>query len=244
MKPKILHFKEISSTQDKAKELAKKGISSAIVVANLQSKGRGRLGRRWHSGNGGLWMSILLKPKDGKNTQYLTFIASIAVAESIKKIAELDAKIKWPNDIHMNGKKLCGILTEGVFGNESFLVVGIGLNVNQKRFADDIKKTATSLCILCNKAFDKKIFLEDISRRFFSMHEKFFISKKFEIILEKWKKNSDTIGKDAIVSSKKGEFKGRVVGIGRDCSLLLKDGKNKTTRILEGDVSVRYEQLR
>src|SRR3989338_10621694 len=135
---KIHYFKSLESTQDKAKEFAKKNLSNAVIVADVQTKGRGRFKRKWHSAKGGLWMSILLKPKNTENLQYLTFIAAIAVVKSIKKIANLKTSIKWPNDVHFNGKKLCGILTEGDFGKENFAVIGIGLNVNQKKFSKEI----------------------------------------------------------------------------------------------------------
>src|SRR3989344_4439747 len=141
---KIHHFKSLTSTQDKAKEFAKKGLSNVIIVADIQTKGRGRFKRKWFSQKGGLWMSILLKPKNVENLQYLTFAAAVAVAKSIKKTANLSTSIKWPNDVHYKGKKLCGILTEGIFP-ANYVVVGIGLNVNQNKFPDEIKSTAISL---------------------------------------------------------------------------------------------------
>ena len=97
---KTYHFKSLTSTQDKAKEFSKKGLSNIVVIADVQTKGRGRFKRKWHSSKGGLWMSILLKPKSAENMQYLTFIAAISVAKVIKKMTGIDAKIKWPNDVH------------------------------------------------------------------------------------------------------------------------------------------------
>ena len=131
---KIYHFKSLPSTQDKAKEFAKKGLSNVIIIADVQTRGRGRFKRKWYSSKGGLWMSILLKPSTIQNLQYLTFSAAVAVVKAIKKILNLNIKIKWPNDVHYNGKKLCGILTEGIFGKENHVVVGIGVNVNQNKF--------------------------------------------------------------------------------------------------------------
>ena len=145
MEYKIYRFKSLTSTQDKAKELSKKKLSDAVIVAENQTRGRGRFKRKWSSDKGGLWMSISLKPDDTKNLQYLTFAAAISVVKSIKKIANLKTSIKWPNDIHYKGKKLCGILTEGIFGNENYAIVGIGVNVNQNKFPDEIRDIASSL---------------------------------------------------------------------------------------------------
>src|SRR3989338_7594384 len=145
---KIYRFKSLPSTQDKAKEFSRKGLSNIAVIADIQTKGRGRFKRKWHSQKGSLSMSILLKPSNIKNLQYLTFAAAISVVKSIKKSANLNTKIKWPNDVHYKGKKLCGILTEGIFGKENYAVVGIGLNVNQDKFPYDIKNTASSLKII------------------------------------------------------------------------------------------------
>ena len=128
---KIHHFKSLASTQEKAKEFSRKGLSDIAVIADIQTEGRGRFKRKWVSGKGGLWMSILLKPKNTENLQYLTFAAAVSVFNSIKKISNISTKIKWPNDLHYKGKKLCGILTEGIFGKDNFVVVGIGLNTNQ-----------------------------------------------------------------------------------------------------------------
>lgn len=156
---KIHHFKSLASTQDKAKEFSKKGLSNVVITADVQTEGRGRFKRKWHSSKGGLWMSILLKPKSAENMQYLTFVAAISVVKVIKKMTGIDAKIKWPNDVHYKGKKLCGILTEGIFGKESYAVVGIGLNVNQDKFPTDIKNTARNGYILSRNVFTAKATL-------------------------------------------------------------------------------------
>src|SRR3989344_3472397 len=142
---KIYHFKSLTSTQDKAKEFSKKGLNKIIIISDVQTKARGRFKRKWHSSKGGLWMSILLKPENVKDLQYLTFAAAISVVESVKKITKINTNIKWPNDVHYKGKKLCGILTEGNFGKENYVVVGFGLNVNQNHFPYDIWDIATSL---------------------------------------------------------------------------------------------------
>lgn len=237
---KIYHFKSLSSTQDKAKEFSGKGLFNAVIIADKQTKGRGRFKREWHSGKGGLWMSILLKPENTQNLQYLTFIAAISVAKSIKKIAKLNASIKWPNDVHYQGKKLCGILTEGIFGKENFVVAGIGLNVNQKNFPNDIQDIATSLRIIKNKKYDSKELAKNILDEFFCLCKDYYNKNKKSQIQNIWKRYCDTIGKNVVVITKTKRLKGKAIGVDEGCNLLLKIKNNKTVKIIEGDIRLRY----
>ncbi|MBI2656794.1 biotin--[acetyl-CoA-carboxylase] ligase [Candidatus Woesearchaeota archaeon] len=236
---KIYRFKSLTSTQDKAKEFAKKGLSDIIIVAGIQTKGRGRFKRKWHSGKNGLWMSILLKPKNIRNLQYLTFAASIAVAKSIKKIAKIDAKIKWPNDVHYKGRKLCGILTEGIFGKENHVVVGIGLNANQIKFPQEIKNIAASLKIIKKKTIDMEKLMKTIIDGFFKIYCSQYDKNKFQNILKIWGNYCDTIGKGVVVITKTRKLRGEAIGVDENCNLLLK-AKNKIIKIVEGDLNVRY----
>lgn len=237
---KILHFKSLTSTQDKAKEFAKKGLSNLVIVADTQTRGRGRFKRKWHSEKGGLWMSILVKPSNTSNLQYLTFAAAVAVVESIKKIANLKTNIKWPNDVHYKGKKLCGILTEGSFGNENSVIVGIGLNVNQTSFPNGIKNIAISLRMITKKKFKINFFLNNIMGNFFHLYNNYHNKKKIGYILKKWKKFSDTINKSVTVITKTKKLDGKVIDIDKDCNLLLKLKNNKIVKVIEGDINVRY----
>ncbi|MDP3766058.1 MAG: biotin--[acetyl-CoA-carboxylase] ligase [Nanoarchaeota archaeon] len=240
MNYKIYRFKSLTSTQDKAKKFSKKGLSSVVIISDIQTKGKGRFKRKWHSGRGGLWASILLKPKNVKNLQYLTFAAAVSVVESIKKIANLSTSIKWPNDVHYKGKKLCGILTEGVFGKENFVIVGIGLNVNQNKFNKEIKNIATSLRIIKHKIFDIKQLIKNISNEFFELYNNYYNKDKLEEISKIWEKYCDTINKNVTVITKTGKFSGKAVGIDQNCNLLLRTKNNKIIKIIEGDINVRY----
>ena len=236
---KIYHFKSLASTQDKAKEFAKKGLSNIVIVADVQTKGRGRFKRKWHSSKHGLWMSILLKPRNVKNLQYLTFAAAVAVSSSIKKITNLNTKIKWPNDVHHNGKKLCGILTEGIFP-ANYVVVGIGLNVNQENFPEEIKNTAISLRIIKNQKISIKKLAKNIVEEFFILYNQYYNKNKFKNILKIWKRHCDTINKSVTVITKTGKFSGKAVGIDENCNLLLRLKNKKIIKIIEGDINVRY----
>ncbi|MBI4454186.1 biotin--[acetyl-CoA-carboxylase] ligase [Candidatus Woesearchaeota archaeon] len=236
----IYHFNSLTSTQDKAKEFAKKGLDNIIIVADKQTEGRGRFKRKWHSDKNGLWMSILLKPKNVQNLQYLTFAAAIAVVESIKKIANLNTNIKWPNDVHYKGKKLCGILTEGIFGKENCIIVGLGLNVNQNKFQNEIKNTATSLKIVKHKIINIRKLMKSILDEFFYFYNNYYATNKLGKILNIWKKDCDTINKDVKIITKTKTLHGKVVDVDNDCNLLLKTKRNKIIKIIEGDVNVRY----
>ena len=237
---KVYHFKSLTSTQDKAKEFAKNGISNAIIIAEVQTKGRGRFNREWHSGKGGLYMSILLKPKNVGNAKYLTFAAAVSVAKSIKKIANLNTSIKWPNDVHYNGKKLCGILTEGIFGRENYVVVGIGLNINQNKFDKEIKNIATSLKLIKKKTISIDKLAKSIINEFFALYNNYYTKNKSNGILKIWKKHCDTINKHLTIITTARKFYGEAIGIDKDCNLLLKLDNNKIIKIIEGDINVRY----
>ncbi len=240
MQYKLYHFKTLSSTQDKAKEFFKKGLNDIVIIADVQTNSRGRFKRKWHSSKGGLWMSILLKPHNVKNLQYLTFAAAVAVVKSIKKITGIKTKIKWPNDVHYNGKKLCGILTEGIFGRENHVIVGIGLNANQDNFSTDIRNIATSIKIINNKETSINDLSKNIINEFFKIYNNQYNKNKLENIIEEWKKNCDMINKNIIVISKNKKIYGKAIGIDEDCNLLLELENKKIVRIIGGDIKVRY----
>jgi len=235
----VRRFKSLASTQDKAKELLRKGLSDVVVISDLQTKARGRFGRKWQSSKGGLWMSILLKPKNIQHIQYLTFAASISVVKSIKKVAGLKTNIKWPNDIHYNGKKLCGILTENIFGSENYVIVGIGLNVNQDKFPKDIHNIAASIKLINNKKTSIGELSKIIISEFFNIYNNQYKKNRLNKIMKEWKKYCDTISKKVSVISGNKSIEGKAVGVDKDCSLILKS-KGKLIKIVEGDLRIRY----
>lgn len=237
---KIHYFKFLISTQDKAEEFAEKGLSNTVILAGNQIKGRGRFNRKWHSDKGGLFMSILLRPKNVRNLQYLTFIAAISVRNSIKKTTNLQTNIKWPNDLHYKGRKLCGIITEGKFGKNNFVSVGIGLNVNQAKFRNEIRDTAISLRMIKHRVFDIKKLAGSICKEFFFLYKQYYSENKLEKIRNIWEKYCDTINKRVTVISQSRKIYGKAVGIDTECNLLIKLKNNRIIKIIEGDINVRY----
>jgi len=239
MKPdfSFYNFDVLSSTNDKAREFAKEGKSSLVVVAERQGSGRGRFGRKWSSSPGGLYMTIVLKDKDMGTIKYLTFIAAVSVAKAICKIAGLDAKVKWPNDVLINHKKACGILTETISRNGNYALVGIGLNVNQKKFPKSIMRNSTSLTMESNKNYDIKKIIKLIIKEFnnlYSYHNKGNYGK----IKDVWKKYSHTLGKTVKAKTLSGNYTGKAVDVDDDCSLILKLSNGDTKKIAEGDITV------
>ena len=237
---KLYYFDSLASTQDKAKQFAKEGFENIAIVADEQTEGRGRFSRKWISPKGGLWISFLLRPKIDK-IHHLTFLAATAAATAIRKTSGINAKIKWPNDIHYNNKKICGILTEGVFGNDKFVIVGMGIDVNQEEFPEDIKDTASSLKILTGKIYSLKNMAILLSNIFFELYSDYYIKEKFEDIREMWKKNCDTLGKEiTAINRKKKCITGTAFDVDENCSLMIKTLSGKILKVVEGDVSVRY----
>ncbi|MFH1683677.1 MAG: biotin--[acetyl-CoA-carboxylase] ligase [Candidatus Margulisiibacteriota bacterium] len=154
---KIIHYREIDSTNDEAKRLIDKGLSEgAVIVADSQTKGRGKPGSSWFSlSKAGIYLSVIVKPhKNPKDIASITILGARAVINVIQQVAGLKAEIKLPNDVILNGKKVCGVLTERLASGH--IIIGIGLNVNhlENSFPDELKDLATSLKIETRKSFD------------------------------------------------------------------------------------------
>lgn len=231
------HFKCLSSTNDKAKEIAAQGKGNTIIVSEKQTKGRGRFGRKWNSDIGGVYMTIVLKGHDLDKVSYLTFAASISVAKSIIGMCSLDAEVKWPNDVIINNKKVCGILAEIMSNKENFALVGIGVNVNNSKFPAELKDKATSLKIQAGKTFDLQALTKRIAKEF-SLIYRDYANKNYEKIIDLWKKYSHTLGKKVIAHTINGDFIGNAVGIDNECRLILRLGNGKIKKITEADIFI------
>lgn len=159
---KIIWVAALPSTNDFLKENWYRLPHGTVVVAESQTSGRGRYNRYWYSPEGGLWFSILFKPRKQIKPTFFTKICCVAIVKALS-LLEIDTKIKWPNDIYYKGKKLAGILSESVFEESTLkvVVVGIGLNVNND-IPKELKDKATSLHEISNKNFDLKTILKII----------------------------------------------------------------------------------
>ena len=235
---KFYHFTSLTSTNDKARDFADKGYSDLVVIASKQEKGRGRLGRKWSSSLGGLYMTILLREKNLDKVKYLTLISAVSVAKTIKDLTKLNAKVKWPNDVLINDKKICGILTETITNkNNNYALIGIGLNVNQEIFGKNIIKKSTSLKLETNNNYNINKIIKIIINNFNSLY-KYYSKKNYKKIINVWKRYSHTLGREIKAKTLKGTYIGKAVDIDKDCNLILKLGNRKIKKIVEGDIFV------
>ncbi|HEX2985748.1 MAG TPA: biotin--[acetyl-CoA-carboxylase] ligase [Caproiciproducens sp.] len=167
---KIYCFKTIDSTNEEAKRQAMRGApNGSLFVAERQTGGKGRLGRRWDSPAGeGLWFSVLLRPNVlPEQVSALTLLAGLATCEAARALTGCDIKIKWPNDLVSGNKKLCGILTEMTAEMErvDFVVIGTGVNVNNTEFPEELQKKATSLKVECGRSVSRSELLQAVLER-------------------------------------------------------------------------------
>jgi len=215
----IHRFKKVDSTN----KLARDYPIGSVVIAEVQGKGKGRFQRIWVSAKGGLWFSIIVKPVR-KICEY-TFIASLAVHNSIDE--QLD--IKWPNDLYLKKKKLCGILTEiySVGNKVDKIIVGIGINLNNKS-----PEEGTSLKEIQGKEINIDDFLEKVLDNFAKLS-----NLGLPTIIRQYKKNCSMLGKQVKVITLNKEVEGKAIDIDNEGNLILETDKGKL-RLNEGDTSI------
>ena len=242
----IEYFEEIDSTNLEAKRNQEQVDGHGMVfLAEQQSLGRGRMGRAWVSPKGtGIWMSLLLKPEfPTSQASQITLLAALAVADAIKKVTGLEGKIKWPNDIVVNQKKVCGILTEmGVIQDRiQYLVVGIGINVNTEHFPNEISDIATSLKLEGGKIFAREEIVAELLNYFEQYYDNFCKDGNLGQIIKYY--NSILINKGKKVkiveNSKEDSFIGEALGIDEAGRLLVRLDNGEVQTIVSGEVSVR-----
>jgi len=244
---KIHYLPAVDSTNNEAKRLAVDGCSEGlIVVAEEQSGGRGRLARGWFSPFGkGLWFSLVLRPSFSPQEAYkCTLMTAVAVNKAIKKVTSIDCRIKWPNDILYEGKKLVGILTEmsAEMDAINYVVIGVGVNVNiaGDEFPLELRETVTSLAMLSLGRIDRLELLVAVLAEIEDSYQK-TLQYGFKPILEEWRAASATLGCIVDVSGGGRQFSGLAVDIADDGALLVQTDTG-LERILAGDVSVRARQ--
>lgn len=242
----IHHFREVDSTNRLARELAEAGEpEGAVVLADRQTAGRGRLGRSWCSPEGGIWLSVILRPSIAPyKVQLVTLLAAVAAVEAARDAAGLVPGIKWPNDLLVGGKKLAGILTEVSAEMErvNHLVVGIGLNANVPAvcFSGELEDVATSILAETGQAFRRsdwvKAFLEHLEREYL-----FAQADGFHAVLGRWRKYSVTLGCDVNVALAERNVRGRAVDINEQGALVVETPEGRET-FWAGEVSLREKR--
>jgi len=240
----IKYFEEVGSTNDIAKKMARQGASEGLlIIAERQTGGRGRRGRSWHSPSGGIWFSLILRPKlVPQETPKLTFVAAIAVARVIRSLG-LNAEIKWPNDILIDcKKKICGILCETEV-NLGHVIVGIGVNANfdKEYLPEDLQETATTLKSELHKNISRNHFVAHLLNEFEDFYLT-FLQKGFSPILDVWKEFSCILGENVLVYQDDTKFFGKAINVDQSGALILKLNNGSTTKIFSGDVSIRRQK--
>jgi len=238
----VRYFQEIDSTNIMAYRLALEGApEGVIVVADTQTKGRGRLSRAWYSPSGtNIYVSIILRPRvEPAMASQITLMAGVAVASLFSGYCPEGVSIKWPNDVLIRGKKACGILTEmkASGGAVDFIILGIGLNVNMDRedFDDSLHGTATSLKVETGKAQDRL----DVISRLFDRIEKWygiFVRAGFAGFRDAWLGHADILGKPIRVVNRDESKTGVVFGIDDDGAILMRHQNGSIQRVIAGDV--------
>ncbi|MCR3922644.1 MAG: biotin--[acetyl-CoA-carboxylase] ligase [Firmicutes bacterium] len=242
---KIYAYATIDSTNRRARELAQDGASDGtIVVAEMQTEGRGRLGREWNSPQGGIWLSLILRPQiQPFKVQSITLLTAVVAAETTELIADVAVGIKWPNDLLLHGKKVAGILTEvsAEMDCVRYLIVGIGLNANVAitSFPESVKDIATSLLVQTGQAVQRTEWVRIFLQRF-EQEYNYVVQHGFSAILKRWREYSITLGQDVVVHCAGQRIVGHAVDINEQGALLVETA-NGIEAFWAGEVSLHNE---
>jgi BirA family biotin operon repressor/biotin-[acetyl-CoA-carboxylase] ligase len=237
----IFHYEVLDSTNDLAKDLAARGApEGALVLAESQRAGRGRLGRSWESPAGvGVYASLILRPSlPPEDLPRFTLAAGVAGVRAVRRGAGVDAGLKWPNDLILNGRKLGGILTEMASESDriSYLVVGWGINVNTRAFPPELADTATSLALARGREFPRLPLLTAWVEEMEALY-RIFLDGDFSVILEEWRTLAVMLGKEVTVRQGGREITGKALEVALDGALLLETGPGASVRITSGELA-------
>jgi BirA family biotin operon repressor/biotin-[acetyl-CoA-carboxylase] ligase len=247
-KGKIIYRLTTHSTQNLAILLAEKNPSSdgTVIIAEQQKSGRGRENRKWVSPKGGIWLSVILRPRiSAYKITLLPFAAALAVCDAIKKTTELDAKLRWPNDVTIGGKKVAGILIDISMEAEriNYAVVGIGINAN-------VDSSAISSCLeKCVKVtslsdeLEHKTSILGLTKVILERLEYYYMGLKHRVphtIIEEWKKNSDILHQKVSVIKNNRTIHGIAEDVKDDGSLLVRTDDCDSINVVASDIHVKY----
>jgi BirA family biotin operon repressor/biotin-[acetyl-CoA-carboxylase] ligase len=232
-------FDIVDSTNATARDFATAGAQEGtVVIARTQRQGRGRYERSWESPEGGLYLSLILRPENSyEKTSLLAFVAALAVAKTIRSY-KVHATIKWPNDVRVNGRKIAGILLESEGQGQSidYVIVGVGINlaVDLKDLSSRIQTRSTSLHHELQNPVDYHEFLNTFITAF-EHYYKSYQEQRWDEIIDEWKTYSDTLGKNVRVKTMTGTLEGKAFDVDKSGFLLLQTSTGETKKILSGD---------
>lgn len=245
---RIYYFHTIDSTQNFAIGLASKKIENGtVVISEKQTHGRGRLDRKWISPSGGIWLSLILHPEfDISRSTLFPLITSLALAIAIEVILKIKPKLKWANDVTVNGKKVAGILVDVSVesGKIDYLVLGVGINfkINPNEVEKSIKHTANYYGVTTLlKKNENTSPIKLVQRFLFELERLYQVSLKKEpqFLIQQWTKRSSTIGKSITITLPNGTLRGKALRVDDDGALVISN-KGKTQRIIVGDIRDNY----
>jgi len=234
----VHHFDVVTSTQDVAREMAEEGApEGTVVLAEEMVAGKGRLGRKWHAGRGGLWMTIVVRPSvSPREAQLLSIASSVAVVEAARRTLGVELGIKWPNDVLFKGKKVAGVLVETSISGMRvvYSLVGIGVNVNNE-IPPELRQTAVSLKELTGTSIPRIPLLRSLLESFDDLYGNLERGDA-RAVISRWKACSATIGRKVRVVCWDGVLEGVAIDVAGDGSLLLKADNGSILVVNAGEV--------
>ncbi len=230
---KLHYFDEIDSTNDYARKIVDESTDGTVVLADVQTAGKGRLDNKWYSPDGGLYLSVILvtdKPL------LVPILAAVAICETFSHY-DIILGIKWPNDILLNGKKIAGILCEAV---DMKVILGIGINLNINEFPLELRNTATSIFLETKKRFDKMMIYNELCSELENYYN-MLRADRVRDILQQWRNYTIMFGKTVAIETPEKVITGRVIDIGGNGSLILVLPDGRIEKVLAGECRIIKE---
>lgn len=240
----VRYMETIDSTNLYARRLGEDGAAEGVlVVADEQTAGKGRSGRHWTTPPGSaIAMSVLLRPRIApERISMVTLVMGLAVAKAVRELYGLDALIKWPNDVVVNGKKICGILTEmsAELMAVNYIVIGVGINSNMKEFPEEIRTTATSIALELGRDVNRARLIAEVMKHFEILYRGFLETSDLSRIMSDYNAILVNIGRRVRVLEPGNEYSAQALGIDRNGRLLVRTDEGAVRDVYAGEVSVR-----
>lgn len=240
----VYFAEEIDSTNTWAKRLAEDGAPhGTLAAADVQTAGRGRRGREWDTPKGtNISMTLILRPDlEPENASMLTIVMGLSVAQGLQDLAKVPASIKWPNDVVLNGRKICGILTEmsAQIDYINYVVTGTGINVNQTSVPKELEDKATSLRIETGRMFRRAEVIQAILKRYAENYETFLKTKDLSVLCGSYNELLANKDREVRVLDLKAPYDGTALGINEKGELLVRRPDGTVSEVYAGEVSVR-----
>ena len=238
------YFDSLDSTQNQALKMAGDPANDgSVIIAEKQTGGKGRSGRKWVSPKGGIWLSLILYPKfDISITTLFPIASALALSKAIEQVFKISPELKWPNDLTIKSKKLAGMLVDVSLESNKIekLVLGVGINfdVDVKGMEKTLKKTPNFYGVASLGEHKKEVKASYLVQVFFIELEKIYESlnkKDIKKIISEWTERSSTIGKEIEIDTVNGKIKGKAIKIDDDGALVI-NSNNKMTKIIAGDI--------